>query len=163
MGPIIPWPPGTHVIPFLGPPVSSPFQCNQHALCVFWPQLFVASLPLMDSMTNPSLRMVAPDHLSPTGGSQQRQQSNPSVSRYQCQDGPWVRAAPPAGNSFTCQRLILGGVAGWAGIVIRSARVQGPSHQHGRVGAPGKPDSCGHSHCTGAGRSPAVSQAHNEL
>lgn len=151
------------VIPFLGPPCFFLSKCNQHALCVFWPQLFVASLSLMDSMTNPSLRMVAPDHLSLTGRSQQQRQPNPSVSRQQCQDSLWVREAPPAGNWFTCQHLILGGVAGWAGIFIRSTRVQGPSHQHGRVGAPGKPDSCGHSNCTGAGRSPALSQRHIEL
>lgn len=116
-------------------------------------QPFVASCSLMKSMT--FLRMVAPAHLRLTGGSQQQRQSNPSVSRPQCQDRLWVRAAAPAGNLFTCLGLILGGVAGWAGIFIRSARVLGLSHQRCLVGAPGKPGSCGHS--------TVVSQLHAEL
>lgn len=96
---------GTHTLapwnpcpPVPGTLVSSSFHCNQHALCVFWSQLFVALLSLMDSMTNTSLRMVAPAHLSPTGRRQQQRQPNPSVSRHQCQDCLWVRAAPQPGN-----------------------------------------------------------------
>lgn len=36
---LILWHPGTHILPTpaLPRPVSSPFHCNQHALCVFWP------------------------------------------------------------------------------------------------------------------------------
>lgn len=116
-------------------------------------QPFVASCSLMKSMT--FLRTVAPAHLRLTGGSRQQRQSNPSVSRPQCQDCLWVRAAAPAGNLFTCLGLILGGVAGWAEIFIRSARVLELSHQRGLVGAPGKPGSCGHS--------TVVSQLHAEL
>lgn len=118
-------------------------------------QPFVTSLSLTNSMTNAFLGMVASAHLSLTGGSQQQWQPDPSVSRRQCQDCLWVRAAPPARNSFTCLGCILGGVAGWAGMFVRSARVQGLSHQHGLVGAPGKPGSCGHG--------TAVSQPHAEL
>lgn len=95
---------GTHTLapwnphpPVPGTRVSSSFHCNQHALYVFWSQLFVALLSLMDSMINTSPRMVAPAHLSPTGGNQQQRQPNPSVSRHQCQDCLWVKAAPQPG------------------------------------------------------------------